>query len=373
MPSPTTSTDFLDLVRKSGLVDDPTLARVTDDLDLPAEPFACADALVRAKVLTPFQAKNLMAGRFRGLILGPYRIQRPIGKGGMGVVYLAEHATLDRKVAIKVLNQEQAREKLALERFFREARAAAALDHPNIVRLHDVTNINGVHFLVMEYVDGLDLESLVEQTGPLHYAQAANYIAQAAAGLQHAHEKGFVHRDIKPANLMLTKDGIVKVLDMGLARSVGNPKDSLTEQLEEGVITGTADFLSPEQALNILPDARSDIYSLGATFWALMTGKPPYVGSTTQKLAQHQMAPPPDLGKVRSDIPEELNAVIACMMAKERSERYQTAREVIDALALWVPDVSAVAVSGAQTTRPVRSSKTRLVKRHASRQPESEN
>jgi serine/threonine protein kinase len=324
------------LIQQSGLLDAQALARAADELDLPAEPFACAETLVRAGLLTPFQAKQILSGRFRGLVLGPYRVERPLGSGGVGVVYLADHTSLDRKVAIKVLHPAQAREKLALERFQREARAVAALDHTNIVRVYDVTQVGGVHFLVMEYVDGTDLQTLVERTGRLHYAQAANYIAQAAAGLRHAHEKGFVHRDIKPANLILTKDGTIKILDLGLARSVVNPNDKLTNQMGEDHITGTVDFISPEQAMNVHIDARSDIYSLGATFFALLAGQPPYSGSTAQKLTQHQLAPPPSLSKIRTDVPPELNAVVARMMAKKTSERYQTAADVIDALAPWV-------------------------------------
>ena len=312
MPSPTTATDFLSLIRKSGLLDASALAELAER-DLPVEPFDCAEYLVKAGVLTPFQAKQLLAGRYRGLVLGAYRILRPLGKGGMGVVYLAEHTSLSRKVAIKVLTQEQAREKQALERFQREARSRAALDHPNIVRLHDISQITGVHFLVMEYVEGLDLHSLMEKTGALHFSQAVSYIAQAAAGLRHAHDRGFIHRDIKPSNLILAKDGTVKILDMGLARSLENPKDALTSRLsgDEDIITGTADYLSPEQALNLPLDSRSDIYSLGATFFTLVTGRPPFNGSTAQKLTQHQVAPPPNLCKLRGSVPEELNEVVA--------------------------------------------------------------
>jgi len=351
MPPPTTIADFLGLIRKSGLIDEQALADVA--LNLPSEPAACAAALVEAERLTAFQAKQLLAGRVRGLVLGPYRILRPLGQGGMGVVYLAEHADLARYVAIKVLGDEQAKEELALGRFFREARAAAALDHPNIVRLHDIGRAGGTHFLVMEFVDGTDLQALLERTGPLHAAQAAGYIAQAAAGLQHAHEMGFIHRDIKPANLIVSKSGVVKVLDMGLARSVTNPKDALTGQLGDNGITGTIDFLSPEQARNVSLDARTDIYSLGAAFYTLLTGRPPYGGSTGQKLARHQMAVPPDVRAVRPDVPGELSAVIARMMAKHPDERYQSADGVIAALAPWAPNSAATLVSvpsGADTT-----------------------
>src|SRR5581483_10486404 len=209
MPARPPTSAFLDSIRKSGLIDERTLARFADDL--PADPAACTAVLVRANVLTAFQAEQILAGRSQKLSLGPYRILCPIGKGGMGVVYLAEHTGLGRKVAIKMLSEEHARQEFALERLFREARAAAALDHPNIVRLHDIAQARGVHFLVMEYVDGTDLQTLLEQSGPFDCGQGANYVAQAAAGLQHAHERGFVHRDIKPANLMLTRDGTLKV------------------------------------------------------------------------------------------------------------------------------------------------------------------
>ncbi len=325
------------------------------DLDLPDEPFACAEALVKANVLTPFQAKQLLAGRHRGLVLGTYKILRPLGKGGMGVVYLADHASLGRKVAIKVLTQDQAKENLALERFYREARAAAALDHPNIVRLHDITQVSGINFLVMEYVDGVDLQSLLQQTGALHYAQAANYIGQAASGLVHAHERGFIHRDIKPANLILAKDGTIKILDMGLARSLVNPKDALTGKLDDDdVITGTADYLSPEQALNVTLDARSDIYSLGATFFTLLTARPPFNGSTAQKLAQHQVAPPPNLNKLRSTVPPELNEVICKMMAKKPGDRFQSVEDLLNALGPWLP----ANAGGAPTTASMRKADT---------------
>ena len=366
MPPPTTISDFLGLIRKSGLIDEQALADVA--LDLPLEPAACAAALVEAERLTAFQAKQLLAGRIRGLVLGPYRILRPLGQGGMGAVFLAEHTDLVRRVAIKVLGDEQAKEELALGRFFREARAAAALDHPNIVRLHDIGRAGGTHYLVMEFVDGTDLQALVERTGPLHYAQAAGYIAQAASGLQHAHEMGFIHRDIKPANLIVSKSGVVKVLDMGLARSVTNPKDALTSQLGDNGITGTIDYLSPEQARNVSLDARTDIYSLGAAFYSLLTGRPPYGGSTGQKLARHQMAVPPDVRAARPDVPVELSAVIARMMAKHPDERYQTANDVIAALAPWAPSSAPTVVSvqtGADTTTcvgaPVRPNRFRRV------------
>ena len=340
MPAPTTTVSFLDVARKSGLLKQKHLDELFGD-SAPGDPNQCAALLVKAELLTAYQAKQLLGGKFRGFFLGPYKILRPIGQGGMGAVYLAEHTSLGRKVAVKVLTAEKAKDKLTLERFHREARAAAALDHPNIVRLHDISQGAGVHFLVMEYVDGNDLQTLMAQTGPLHFAQAAQYIAQAAAGLQHAHERGFVHRDVKPANLMLTKDGGIKILDMGLARSFTDARDNLTGLLAEGDIAGTVDFLSPEQAMNHPLDERSDIYSLGATFYALVTGHPPFNGSTAQKLMQHQLKDPPSLTvKLRGRVPDALSNVISKMMAKRASERFQAAADVIDALGPWLPAVT---------------------------------
>ncbi|WP_171471268.1 WD40 repeat domain-containing serine/threonine protein kinase [Frigoriglobus tundricola] len=339
-PVPATSTDLLSLVRKSGVLDEKQFSEhFSDPGELPDDPTECANALIRSGLLTTFQARQILAGKYRGLVLGAYKILRPLGQGGMGVVYLGEHTTLHRRVALKVLPAKSAQERVAVERFMREARATAALDHPNIVRLHDVCQGAGVHFLVMELVEGKNLETLLAETGPLHFATAVSYIAQAAAGLQHAHSKGIVHRDIKPANLMMTKDGGIKILDMGLARSFVNESDNLTGALgEEGEALGTIDFVAPEQAMAQAVDERADLYSLGATLYCLLAGHPPYKGSRAQVLMQHQMAPPPQLSRtLKVNVPQTLNDVIAKMMAKKKGDRYQSADEVIDALSPWLP------------------------------------
>jgi tRNA A-37 threonylcarbamoyl transferase component Bud32 len=345
-----TTADFLALVRTSGLLDEATLSRFASRGDLPEDPQGCAVALVRAKLLTTFQAKNLLQGRSRGLVVGLYKLLRPLGQGGMGVVYLAAHTLMRRQVAIKVLPQDKARDTLAVERFFREARAAAALDHPNIVRLHDVCEEEGVHFLVMEYVDGTTLQALLENTGPLHYGQAVDYVAQVAAGLRHAHERGFVHRDIKPANLMVTRQGQVKILDMGLTRSFVDPGDQLTATGMEAETAGTADYIAPEQAMNQPTDARADVYSLGVTLFTLVTGKPPFDGTTAQKLLQHQLKEPPPLSRLGATIPPALGEVVAVMTAKRPEARHQSAEEVIEALSPWVS--AAPPLSGVTRARP---------------------
>ena len=247
-------------------------------------------------------------------------------------------------MAVKVLvpgrDEDQ---KLALERFLREARSAAALDHPNIVRIFDVARHNNeVPYLVMEYVDGETLQHVLDRDGAIPYPIATEYIAQAAAGLQHAHEKGFIHRDIKPGNLMRDKSGTIKILDMGLARSASG-SDNLTERLDNGAVVGTADFIAPEQALNQPNiDGRADIYSLGATFFALIIGKPPFEGNTTQKLLQHQLRSAPKLAALDASLPKGLSAVVAKMLSKKPDDRYQTPAEVIAALAPWMGNSSRI-------------------------------
>ncbi|HJZ91365.1 MAG TPA: serine/threonine-protein kinase, partial [Gemmataceae bacterium] len=316
-----------------------------DASELPSDPRDCAARLVRADLLTTYQANQLLAGKHRGFHLGSYKILRPIGQGGMGIVYLAEHSELRRKVALKVLTGDRSKDKGALERFLREARAAAALDHPNIVRIHDVCQQSQVRFLVMEYVEGESLEAVLKKGGAISQSRSVDYISQAAVGLQHAYEKGFVHRDIKPANLMLTRDGTIKILDMGLARSLTNPADSLTEVLEDGAVLGTADYIAPEQAMGSKEvDIRADIYSLGATFFALVTGKPPFSGTTTQKLAQHQMKEAPSLTAIDKTFPPGLADVVDKMLEKKPGKRYQTPADVVAALAEWLPDTGAARV-----------------------------
>ncbi|QDU19134.1 serine/threonine-protein kinase [Urbifossiella limnaea] len=340
MPAaPASTTDLLDLLRKSGVA-----ASVPAPGDLPAEPQKAAAALVKQGVITKFQAQQLLLGRHKGFRLGAYVVLEQLGRGGMGVVYLAEHLELRRKVAVKVLvvgKDDDA--KLAAERFYREARAAAALDHPNIVRIFDVCRHGDTPYLVMEYVEGESLQQVLDREGALPYASASDAVAQAAAGLQHAHEKGFVHRDIKPGNLMRDKTGVVKILDMGLARSASNSDDKLTERLDAGAVVGTADFIAPEQALNSPNvDIRADIYSLGAAFYALVTGKPPFAGNTTQKLLQHQMAAPPSMSAIDATLPKGLAGVAAKMLAKKPADRFQTPGEVIAALAPWLGNSSRV-------------------------------
>lgn len=348
MAAPVSTHDFVEVVRKSGLVDrDSWQVYLREHPVQFEEPKALAHQLVRDRMLTAFQAKHLLAGRHRGLILGQYRLLDQIGKGGTGVVFLAEHVKLRRRVALKVLPTDRSSQE-TLERFYREARAVAALDHPNIVRAHDVNHEGKIHFLVMEYVEGHSLKTYVEEHGALPIQEAADYVVQVADGLQHAHERGLIHRDIKPANLLLDHTGTIKILDMGLALFFQEQDDTLTRDLSRGAVLGTADYLSPEQALDCHEvDIRSDIYSLGATFYTLLSGQPPFHASKiTQKLIDHQIKEAPPLHALRPGVPRTLSNIVARMMAKKPEDRFQTPAEVIEAVVPWTMDLPPESVQG---------------------------
>jgi serine/threonine protein kinase len=350
--APSSPSALLELVHKSGILPADRLATLPSPTDLPRDPKEAAAVLVREGFITRFQAGQLLQGRFKGFRIGSYLVREVLGKGGMGAVYLAEHADLRRKVALKMLiTGKNDNQKLAQERFLREARAAAALDHPNIVRMFDVSTHGNTPYLVMEYVEGRTLQQHVDAHGAIPYPEAVDYIAQAAAGLQHAHEMGFVHRDIKPANLILDRSGTVKILDMGLARSAVDASDNLTERLDSGAIVGTADFIAPEQAISrAVIDGRADIYSLGASLFVLVSGKPPFDGNTAQKLLHHQLKAPPHLSEVDPTLPEGLTAVVAKMLAKKAAQRFQSAAEVIAALAPWLGNSTRVIAGLSRTS-----------------------
>jgi serine/threonine protein kinase len=296
-----------------------------------------AQKLVAAGLLTRWQCDKLLEGRHKGFFLGKYKLLDLLGSGGMSSVYLAEHVLMQRRVAIKVLPKNRVEDSSYLARFHREAQAAAALDHRNIVRAYDVDNDGSIHYLVMEYVEGRDLQQMVKEKGPLEYAAAAEYIRQAAEGLAHAHGAGLIHRDVKPANLLVDQKSVVKVLDLGLARFTDEDRASLTVAYDENVL-GTADYLAPEQAINSHGvDARADIYSLGCSLYYLLTGHPPFPeGTLPQRLMMHQKTPPPSIYKDRAGAPQDLVSICAKMMAKKPEHRYQTAAEVAAALAEWL-------------------------------------
>jgi hypothetical protein len=340
MPAPATTAELVELVRKSGLVEPERLeafvARAAADPG-PATPRHWAGLLVVAGLVTRFQAEQMLLGKWRGFTVGRYRVLERIGSGGAGAVYLCEHVRVRRKVAVKVLPTVRANNPAALGRFHREARAAGVLDHPNLVKCHDVDQDGELHYLVMDYVDGSNLHEVVARTGPLAPVRAAQYVRQAAQGLQHAHEAGLVHRDIKPANILVDRGGTVRVLDLGLARFFNDDQDLLTLKYDEHNVLGTADYVAPEQALNShAADIRADVYSLGCTFYFLLTARPPFPdGKAAQKLIYHQSKAPTPVRQLRPEVPAEMAAVLDKMVAKDPGERHQTPAEVVAALEPW--------------------------------------
>ncbi len=338
-----------------------------------------ADELVTRGWMTKHQYTQIFAGQGDKLVIGPYRLLEPLGEGGMGMVFKGWHPRLDRFVALKLIRpQVLASRPEIVTRFHREARAIAQLHHPNVVLLYDADDANGTHYIAMEYVDGVTLEKMVRQSGPLPIKQACDYMRQSAMGLQHAFECGLVHRDIKPSNILVAQKtsgggkrsssqlkrpalvtirdrelaventmngrsehawGIIKILDMGLARlqesleeeDDQNPATPLTRA---GALLGTPDFISPEQARDARSvDIRADLYSLGCTFYYLLTGRPPFPGGNdVQKLIKHQTEKPYPIEELRPHIPSAVTHFVDRLMAKKVEDRYQTPLELADEL-----------------------------------------
>ncbi len=343
MPEPVSADELLTLLRKSELVDshrlDPFLDQLAKAGPTP-KPRDLAGLLIAAGLITNFQSEQLLKGKWRGFTIGRYKVLERLGSGGMGNVYLCEHMQVHRKVAVKVLPTSQSHNPSALGRFYREARAAGVLDHPNLVKAHDIDQEGELHFLVMDYVDGSSLQYIVSRRGSLPPLRAAHYVSQAAEGLQHAYQAGLLHRDVKPANIMLDRMGTIRVLDLGLARFYLDDNDLLTLKYDDRNVLGTADFVSPEQALNSHDvDIRTDIYSLGATFYFLLVGHPPFpTGKIAQKLIWHQVRQPTPVRQLRPEIPAALAAIVEKMMTKNPAQRYQTPAEVVEALLPWTAE-----------------------------------
>lgn len=283
--------------------------------------------------------------------LGQYEILATIGAGGMGTVYKARHVELDKFVALKVLPADRVSE-ASEARFKQEIRAMGRLEHTNIVAAYDAGEQSGVRYLVMAYVDGIDLARLVERHGPIPINDACELARQSAVGLQHAFERGLVHRDIKPQNLMLARDGTVKVLDLGLARPFGDvAAESLTAA---GTMLGTADYLAPEQWDSPqTADIRADIYGLGCTLFHLLAGKPPFAApncrTVLKKMQAHQQTPPPAIASVRPEAPAELAVIMERMLAKNPADRFDSPAEVAEALRPFAERADLIRLLGTDT------------------------
>lgn len=344
---------FLSKLSEVGVLSPDEFASVSDSVsstDTSSDPRQLASQLVTEGKLTSYQASALLKGE-PDLLIDKYLILDLIDVGGMGMVFKAIHRTMSRVVALKMISQQALASEDQIRRFKREVRVAATLEHPNIVRAYDADEAHGVNFLVMEYVRGDNLSRIVRNQGPLSLSQAVDCLRQAATGLQHAHVRGIVHRDIKPGNLLLDKEGTVKILDLGLAHiddtiqlqpsgsettdeGSGRPFISQSELTTAGAILGTASFMAPEQSLDAhLVDLRSDIYSLGCTFYYLLTGEAPYSGNTIFKVfVQHREAEIPSLKVQRPDVPSSVVDLFRKMVAKKPEDRFQSAGELLEAI-----------------------------------------
>ena len=326
---------FIHTLVESGLMTKGEVLAFIDGLapdDRPADGETLAKLLLQHKKLTKFQAQAVYQSKIKGLVVGNYVVLDKIGKGGMGHVYKARHKRMKRNVALKILPSHISRQRGAVERFRREVVAAARLTHPNIVTAYDADEANGVHFLVMELVEGTDLSKLVSSQGAVSVAKAIAYVRQVADGLQYAHEAGIVHRDIKPSNLLLSNSGEIKILDMGLARfereiCESTAAESLTQS---GQVMGTLDYMAPEQAEDTHnASVQADIYSLGCTLYFLLAGKNVFDGETMAvKIVAHLEHPIPSLRDQRTDVSEQLDQAFQKMLAKRPEDRQQSMAEV---------------------------------------------
>jgi serine/threonine protein kinase/FixJ family two-component response regulator len=328
--------DFLRNLVDSRIVADDALERVT--VGTTGDALALAKSLLESGLLTDYQLDAISQGRQSELRVGNYDILARLGAGGMGTVFKARHRRMKRVVALKVLSAELGNDPSFVQRFQREVETIARLGHPNVVMAFDADEAEIGHFLVMEFVNGRDLASLVQKGGPLPVYEAVDCALQAARGLAYAHGQGIIHRDVKPHNLLRDQAGGVKITDLGLARlntAESTAKSSLTQA---GGILGTADYMPPEQAMDSSTiDHRADIYSLGCTLFFLLAGRPPFFGQSVMAiLLKHRDAPIPSLSSVRKDVSSDLDAMIARMMAKSVSDRFQSMVEAVAALEMVI-------------------------------------
>jgi serine/threonine protein kinase len=345
MPKPANGDEFLDLVRKSGLVEGERLAAFMNKIRgaMALAPVThlqpLAEMLVREGLLSSFQADCLRHGKWQGFSIGEHKVLEKIGSGSMGSVYLCESNRMKCVVAVKVLHTAlEARGPVARQRFCREARAGAAVAHVNIAAVYEVGEHDKICYIGMEYVDGSTLQQIVQTSGPLEPLRAARYMSEVATGLVQVHSRGIIHRDIEPNNIIVDRRGNVKIVDFGLARAIDDASlegPGLTDK-QIASLFGTADYLAPEVASGKGASAGADIYSLGATWYFCLTGRPPFgEGTLAQKLAWHQNCRPTPVRSLRPDVPESMAAVLDRMLAKDPAERFASAEAVVQALSPW--------------------------------------
>jgi len=327
---------FLDAVYKSGLLPPDDLIEILSQFDpdevAAADPIQIATFLVRKKRLTKFQAMQLLSGRTQGFLLGPYKVLEGIRQDRVGMVFLAEHTETKEKVAVKVLPTDRVMDPTVFKPFVEEVRTAAKVKHPNVARIIDMRSTNGTHYVACEYVASSTLDKVVAQRGPLPAKAAARIIAQVAIGLMHVHEKGILHRDIKPGNIAVSPDGQAKLIDLGLTHMLENPWKQVTRRINMEEYAEEVAHIAPEQAWGCELDARSDIYSLGSTFYSLITGQAAFPGLAGQSMTERQLINIPAPSLVLGDVPADIDELVQQMGAKDPQARCSSAREVVIAL-----------------------------------------
>ncbi len=343
--SPTPKTDeltideFLKTILRSGLLSRDQLKAALANIPSGVKDGganAVSELLIKTGKLSRFQAHKLLQGQHRGLVLGNYQILAPLGKGGMGAVYMARDGRNGRLVALKVLSSRRAQEERTRSRFLREMELSQRVSHPHVAVTYDVGALQDVHYIAMEFIPGKSLYRVVADGGPMPAARAARLLAEVAAGLGHAHEKGLIHRDLKPSNVMVTPNDHAKVLDLGLALVAGEKAD-VEVVGGQGYIVGTMDYISPEQSLDPTKvDCRSDLYSLGCTLYYALSGQPPFPGGTSQEKRQrHRSEEPTPLWQMRTGLPTGFVDFVHRLMAKDPDQRPATARAVQEELLAW--------------------------------------
>jgi serine/threonine protein kinase len=342
VPEQTSLAVFLQAAVRSGLVSAAELQAARQRLkpEQQDEAQALAEELVRCGKLSRFQAQKLLQGAGRGLILGPYEIVAPIGRGGMGAVYLARDRRNWQLVALKVLPPRLARQEHRFrERFLREMSLNLRFSHPHLCQGLDVGIQHSVYYLAMEFIPGRTLQRLVQEDGPLTVPRAAALFAEVCSALEYIHAQGLIHRDLKPSNIMVTPKGHAKVLDLGLAllrHEETGPREVVGG---EHYIVGSMDYIAPEQTTNPLEvDARSDIYALGCTLYYALSGRPPFPGGTArEKMRRHRTEEPVALRQLRPELPPAFAALVRRLMAKDPQQRVASAAELRQLLLAWAP------------------------------------
>ncbi|HEV3384217.1 MAG TPA: serine/threonine-protein kinase, partial [Gemmata sp.] len=307
---PALNSKFIVAVRKSGLLTPDDLLCVLTEANVDpatAEPIQVASLLVRKKLLTKFQAMQLLSGRTQGFVLGQYKILDGIRQDRVGMVFKAEDTESNQLVSLKVLPTDRVSDPTILKAFMQEVRAAAKVNHPAVARVLDIGFWQGTNFVVSEYVPGPTLDRIVQEKGPLAPNAAAQLIAQAAIGLHYTHGLGLIHRDIKPGNLALMPDRRVKLIDLGLTHMLENPWARVTKRISTKEYAEEIAHIAPEQAWGCDIDARSDVYGLGSTFYYLLTGEVPFPGLAPEMMAERQIRGVPSPAAKKPGIPKEID------------------------------------------------------------------